>query len=112
MHGVPTAVHPGCRLWNVWYRSVEEESCLRMCCLHEKITNCRNDFLHQLSTRSIRENQVVYVEDLRVRSMQKNCKFAKSVSDSAWGRFLNMLEYKTTWYGRTVARVASIFPSS
>ncbi|KDE48077.1 hypothetical protein DI44_10520 [Geobacillus sp. CAMR5420] len=44
---------------------------------------------------------------MRVRNMQKNRKLAKRISDSAWGRFLKMLEYKAKWYGRTLVRVAS-----
>ncbi|OKO96048.1 Mobile element protein [Geobacillus proteiniphilus] len=76
------------------------------------MAKCENDFLHKWPTRLIRENQVVCVEDLRVRNRQKNRKLAKRISDSTWGRLLNMLEYKAKWYGRTLVRVHSMFPSS
>ena len=83
----------------------------RIARLHEHIASQRKDFLHKLSSRLIRENQTIAVENLDVRQVAKG-DLAKSEHDTGWGMFLNMLKYKTEWYGRTIVRVGRWFPSS
>lgn len=78
---------------------------------HARVADARKDFLHQLSTTIIRENQAVYVEDLAVKGLART-RLAKSVHDAGWGMFLTMLEEKAARYGRTFARVDRWFPSS
>lgn len=84
----------------------------RVASIYEKITNQRNDFLQKLSTTLINENQVICVEDLKVSNMLKNHKLAKSISSVSWSKFFTMLEYKAIWYGRTLQRVPTLYPSS
>ncbi|WP_131802403.1 RNA-guided endonuclease TnpB family protein, partial [Parafrankia soli] len=72
----------------------------------------RRDHLHQLSTRIIRENQTVVIEDLSVRNMVRNHSFARAISDASWSELRRMLEYKAGWYGRTLIAIDRFYPSS
>lgn len=84
---------------------------LRIAREHEKVANQRNDFLDKLSTRLLRENQTVVVENLDVCNVSKGV-HSKSEHDAAWGIFINKLQYKADWYGRTLVRIGRWFPSS
>ena len=80
--------------------------------IHARIADRRRDHLHQITTRLVRENQTIVIEDLTVRNLLKNGRLARAISDAAWGEFRNLLEYKADWYGRNVIAVDRWFPSS
>ena len=93
--------------------SKNREKCrIKVAKQHERIANQRKDFLHKLSTRIIRENQTVVLEDLKVKNMMSNHKLAKSIADVSWGEFVRQLLYKAEWYGREVIKIDTWYPSS
>ena len=80
--------------------------------LYDRCNNIRNDFLHKLSTTIINENQVIVVEDLDVKEMFQERKFAKVLGDISISKFISILEYKARWYGRELIKVNRYYPSS
>ena len=80
--------------------------------LHKKIQNQRNDYLHKLSKSIVDENQVICIEDLKVKDMEQNSKLARNIIDVSWSRLVSMLIYKANWYGRKVIKIPFTYPSS
>ncbi|MDT0532373.1 RNA-guided endonuclease TnpB family protein [Micromonospora sp. DSM 115977] len=85
---------------------------LKVARVHARIADRRRDHLHKLTTRLVRENQTIVVEDLTVRNMVTNHSLARAVSDAAWRQFRTLLEYKADWHGRNLVVVDRWFPSS
>ncbi|WBP91106.1 RNA-guided endonuclease InsQ/TnpB family protein [Kitasatospora cathayae] len=78
---------------------------------HAKVADARREFHHQLSTRLMRDNQAIAVEDLAVKGLART-RLAKSVHDAGWSAFVSMLEYKAVKYGRTLIRIGRFEPTS
>jgi putative transposase len=76
-----------------------------------KVANQRRDFFHKTANRIIQEFDEIAVEDLNIKGMVKNHHLAKSISDAAWGAFINLLESKAESAGRRVWKVAAAFTS-
>jgi len=80
--------------------------------LHKHIQNQRNDYLHKLSKSIIDENQIICIEDLKVKNMEHNNKLARNITDASWSRLVTLLIYKANWYGRKIIKVPGNYPSS
>jgi len=84
----------------------------RLALLHEKVVNKRKDFLHKTSTKLIRENQTICLENLAVSNMVKNHCLAQAITDVSWSTFVTMLKYKADWYGKNILQIGRFAPSS
>lgn len=79
---------------------------------YEKIRNRRENFIHQVTSKIIRENQTIVIEDLNIDGMLKNHCLAKHISSASWSEFFRQLRYKSEWYGRNLIRIGRFEPSS
>lgn len=73
--------------------------------LHRKVECQRNDYLHNISKKFVENQDFISAEDLKVRNLVKNHHLAKAVTDASWRKFLTMLQYKGTFYHKTVVLV-------
>ena len=88
-----------------------DKSRVKVARAHARVADARREFHHRLSTKLIRENQAVVVEDLAVNRLART-RMAKSVHDAGWSAFVNMLEYKARLYGREFHRIGRFEPTS
>jgi putative transposase len=79
---------------------------------HHKVRDARRDFLHRASTRLVRGNDVIVIEDLAVRNMVRNRHLARVISDCGWGEFRRQLEYKCQRARRDLIVIDRWYPSS
>jgi putative transposase len=78
---------------------------------HQTVKRQRQDFHHKTALALVRENDVIYHEDLQVRNMVRNHRLAKSLQDAGWATFLSILSDKAACAGRSALAVNPAFTS-
>ena len=89
-----------------------EKARVKLAKQHEKVANQRYDFLQKLSTNLVKNHDLIVIESLRVKSMIRNHKLAKSISDASWAEFVRLLAYKCEWNRKMLVQIGTFFPSS
>lgn len=90
----------------------QEKIRLKLAIAHEKLCNKRKDNLHKITTKLIKENDIICIENLNVKGMTKNHKLAKAIQDASFGTLVNMLKYKAAWHNRKIIEIGRYYPSS
>ena len=80
--------------------------------VHERISNSRKDFQQKLSTKLVKEYDIIGIETLDMQSISQCLNLAKSTLDNSWGSFVNMLEYKCDWYGKHLVFADKFYAST
>ena|SRR5690606_14510685 len=90
----------------------KEKQAIKIAKIHRKITRQKEWYYHNITNKLLNDNQVIVLESLNIKGIIKNKKLSKNISDASWGLLINMLEYKSNWYGREIFKIDRFFPSS
>lgn len=81
--------------------------------LNHKLTNIRQNYLHQTTSEIIkREPSFICIEDLNVSGMMKNKRLSKAIQQQCFYEFRRQIEYKSAWNSIPVVLADRFFPSS
>ena len=80
--------------------------------LYLKIRNARKHMIYKLANKIIKENDIIAIENLDVKSMYQVHKIAKHLKNIPISEFIRVLKYKSNWFGKKVIEINKYFPSS
>lgn len=85
---------------------------IKLALVTSKLARIRKDFLDKLSTKLIKENQIIIFEDLNTSGLLKNQKLARAISSQGWRMFRDMCEAKANKYCREMRIIDRWQPTS
>jgi putative transposase len=88
-----------------------EKQRLRVARVHTRVKQERQYALHSLTTRLVREFDLICIEDLNVKGLARGL-HARAVQDVAFSELRRLLTYKCDWYGKILIEVDRWYPSS
>ena len=80
--------------------------------LYLKIRNARKHMIYKLANNILKENDIVSIENLDVKSMYQVHKIAKHLNQVPISEFIRVLKYKSNWLGKKVIEINKYYPSS
>lgn len=81
--------------------------------LNHRLTNIRNNYLHQVTTEIInRKPKFIVLEDLNVKGMMKNKHLSKAIANQSFYEFFRQIEYKSNWNNIKFIIADRFYPSS
>jgi putative transposase len=88
-----------------------EKQRLRVARAHARVRQERQSALHALTTRLVREFDLICIEDLNVNALARG-QHARAIHDVAFSEVRRQLTYKGDWYGKILIEVDRWYPSS
>jgi putative transposase len=78
---------------------------VKLAVIGKRVTNLRDEFLHQVSRKLVDSVDLVVFEDLQISNMLKNHCLAKAISDVSWGKLIRFTQSKAERAGKCVVLV-------
>jgi putative transposase len=89
-----------------------EKSRIKLAKAYERLTNKKEQYLHNVVNMLLSQYDIICMEDLNVRGMLKNHKLSKAIQELGFYRFKSILEDKSYNNGKRVVFVDRFYPSS
>ena len=89
-----------------------EKARRRLAKFEEHISNKRRDWMEKETLRLVKSYEVIGVETLNIKGMMRFSHNAKNYNDVSWNKFVNMLEWKSTFHNCSVVKSDKWFSSS
>lgn len=105
---------------NKWFARTEKGSknrlkvIAKLQAVYRKLKNTRKYYTHLITSTLVKENDIIFTEDLKVKSMiekSKN-KLSKYLSDSSLSEIIRQLEYKCKWRNKKLIKIPQYYASS
>ena len=77
----------------------------KLAVVNKRVTNLRDEFLHQASRKIVDSADVIIFEDLNITGMLKNHNLAKHIQDVSWGKLIRFTQSKAERAGKSVVFV-------
>jgi putative transposase len=88
-----------------------EKQRLRVARAHARLKQERQAALHALTSRLVRDYDLICIEDLNVKALARG-RHARAIHDAAFSEVRRQLAYKSDWYGKVLVAVRRWYPSS
>lgn len=85
---------------------------IRLVKVHEKLTNKKENYIHQVVNEILKSYDTVFMEDLNVQGMLRNHSLAKAIQEVGFYRFKEILQNKALVNGKKVVFIDRFYPSS
>lgn len=89
-----------------------EKQKIKVAKIQERISNCRKNWLHKLSTELSNKYDYICIEDIDMQSIAQALRLGKSTNDNGFGMFRQMLEYKLSIRGKKLIKINRWTPTS
>ena len=83
---------------------------IKLAKLHEKVANCRKDFIEKLTLDVVRNNDIIVIEDLNVKAMQKWN--GRMIQSAPFGMIRSKLTWKANRLGKHLVVINRYEPTS
>ena len=80
--------------------------------IYQKIKNIRKYFIHQITNKLIKEDDIIVLEDLNIKGMYQNHRIAQNLTNIPLSEIIEKLRYKSKYEGKYLIQIDRYYPSS